>query len=111
MSTLAEVARRAGAGEQQVAHHRARRAAAHRPPRLVMMQIAIAVTTTARRYGHDVLLITDDEGPAGVWRVVGSGLADAVILMDVELDDERIPVLRELRFVHGRERSSAAAEP
>lgn len=62
----------------------------------VMMQIAIAVTTTARQYGHDVLLITNDEGPAGVRRVAGSGLADAVILMDVELDDDRVAVLREL---------------
>jgi DNA-binding LacI/PurR family transcriptional regulator len=62
----------------------------------VMMQIAIAVTTTARQYGHDVLLITNDEGPAGVRRVAGSGLADAVILMDVELADDRVDVLREL---------------
>jgi DNA-binding LacI/PurR family transcriptional regulator len=62
----------------------------------VMMQIAIAVTTTARKYGHDVLLITNDEGPAGVRRVAATGLADAVILMDVELHDERVDVLREL---------------
>lgn len=61
----------------------------------VMMQIAIAVTTTARQYGHDVLLITNDEGPEGVRRVAGSGLADGVILMDVELEDERVAVLRE----------------
>jgi DNA-binding LacI/PurR family transcriptional regulator len=60
----------------------------------VMMQIAIAVTTTARQYGHDVLLITNDEGPDGVRRVAGSGLADGVILMDVELEDERVEVLR-----------------
>jgi DNA-binding LacI/PurR family transcriptional regulator len=62
----------------------------------VMMQIAIAVTTTARQYGHDVLLITNDEGPEGVRRVAGSGLADGVILMDVELEDERVEVLRGL---------------
>lgn len=61
----------------------------------VMMEIAVSVTTTARRHGYDVLLITADEGPDGVRRVVGSGLADGVILMDVELDDPRIPVLRE----------------
>jgi DNA-binding LacI/PurR family transcriptional regulator len=62
----------------------------------VMMQIAIAVTTAARRRGHDVLLITNDEGPEGIRRVAGTGLADAVILMDVGLDDERVAVLREL---------------
>ncbi|WP_434443186.1 LacI family DNA-binding transcriptional regulator [Lentzea sp. E54] len=60
----------------------------------VMMEIAIAVTTAARRHGYDVLLITNDEGPDGVRRIAASGLADGVVLMDVELDDERIPVLR-----------------
>ncbi|WP_225848978.1 LacI family DNA-binding transcriptional regulator [Streptomyces sp. HPF1205] len=61
----------------------------------VMMEIAIAVTVTARRHGYDVLLITNDEGPDGVRRVARSGLADGVILMDVQLDDPRIAVLRE----------------
>lgn len=61
----------------------------------VMMEIAIAVATTARTFGHDVLLLTGEEGPAGVSRIAASGLADAVIVMDVELDDERVPLLRE----------------
>jgi DNA-binding LacI/PurR family transcriptional regulator len=61
----------------------------------VMMDIAIAVATTARTHGYDVLLLTGEEGPAAVRRVAGSGLADAMILMDVELQDERLPVLRE----------------
>lgn len=60
----------------------------------VMMEIAIAVATTARAHGYDVLLLTGEEGPAAVRRVTGSGLADAMILMDVELDDERLPLLR-----------------
>lgn len=62
----------------------------------VLMQIATAVATAARSAGHDVLLLTGDEGIRGLRRIVASGLADAVILMDVELDDERIPVLKEL---------------
>ncbi|WP_033214528.1 LacI family DNA-binding transcriptional regulator [Kitasatospora phosalacinea] len=61
----------------------------------IMMEIAVSVTMAARQHGYDVLLITNDEGPDGVRRVAASGLADGVILMDVELDDERIPVLRE----------------
>ncbi|MEW9513520.1 LacI family DNA-binding transcriptional regulator [Streptomyces bacillaris] len=61
----------------------------------VMMEIAIAVATHAREYGFDVLMLTGEEGPAAVRRVVASGLVDAVILMDVELDDARLPVLRE----------------
>jgi DNA-binding LacI/PurR family transcriptional regulator len=62
----------------------------------IMMEIAISVTVTARQHRHDVLLITNDEGPEGVRRVAASGLADGVILMDVELDDERVPALRTL---------------
>ncbi|MEV4558086.1 LacI family DNA-binding transcriptional regulator [Kitasatospora sp. NPDC049285] len=58
-----------------------------------MMEIAIAVTVAAREHGYDVLLLTNDEGPDGVQRVAASGLADGVILMDVRLDDERVPVL------------------
>ncbi|WP_405887294.1 LacI family DNA-binding transcriptional regulator [Streptomyces longwoodensis] len=61
----------------------------------VMMEIAIAVATTARLHGYDVLLLTGEEGPDAVRRVTGSGLADAMIVMDVELDDERLPLLRQ----------------
>jgi DNA-binding LacI/PurR family transcriptional regulator len=61
----------------------------------VMMEIAIAVATTARTHGYDVLLLTGEEGPTAVRRIAGSSLADAVILMDVELQDERLPLLRE----------------
>ncbi|MFB7599411.1 LacI family DNA-binding transcriptional regulator [Streptomyces sp. NPDC056160] len=60
----------------------------------VMMEIAVAVATTARAHGYDVLLLTGEEGPDAVRRVTGSGLADAMILMDVELQDERLPLLR-----------------
>jgi DNA-binding LacI/PurR family transcriptional regulator len=61
----------------------------------VIMEIAMAVTTEAREFGQDVLLLTKDEGTAGVRRIAGSGLADAMIVMDIELEDDRIPVLRE----------------
>ncbi|PBC70360.1 LacI family transcriptional regulator [Streptomyces sp. TLI_235] len=59
-----------------------------------MMEIAIAVTVAAREHGYDVLLLTNDEGPEGVRRVAATGLADGVILMDVRLHDDRVPVLR-----------------
>lgn len=61
----------------------------------VIMEIVTAVATAARVAGQDVLLLTGEEGTSGVRRVAGSGSADALILMDVELDDERLPVLRE----------------
>ncbi|WP_093802291.1 LacI family DNA-binding transcriptional regulator [Streptomyces sp. Wb2n-11] len=60
----------------------------------VMMEIAVAVATTARTHGYDVLLLTGEEGAPAVRRVTGSGMADAMILMDVELDDDRLPLLR-----------------
>ncbi|NES13620.1 MULTISPECIES: LacI family DNA-binding transcriptional regulator [Micromonospora] len=62
----------------------------------VVMQFATAVVTTARRHDHDVLLVTSDEGPAGLRRIAGSAIVDGVLLMDVELEDSRVPLLREL---------------
>src|SRR3954463_12372830 len=54
----------------------------------VMMEIAMAVTTAARTHGYDILLLTGEEGAQAVRRIEGSALADAMIVMDVELDDE-----------------------
>lgn len=62
----------------------------------ILMQFATSVVTGAREHDHDVLLLTNDEGPDGLRRVARSALVDAVIVMDVELDDDRLPVLREL---------------
>jgi DNA-binding LacI/PurR family transcriptional regulator len=42
-----------------------------------------------------VLLLTNDEGPAGIRRVATSARADAVILTDVGMEDERIAMVRE----------------
>jgi DNA-binding LacI/PurR family transcriptional regulator len=62
----------------------------------VVMQFAISVVTTARGFDHDVLLLTQDEGVEGLQRVAGTSLVDAIIVMDVELHDARLPVLRSL---------------
>lgn len=62
----------------------------------VIMQFAISVVTSARGFDHDVLLLTQDEGVAGLQRVAGTSLVDAIIVMDVELHDVRLPVLRSL---------------
>lgn len=51
---------------------------------------ACGSSDSGKREGH-----LGQGGPEGVRRVAASGLADGVILMDVELDDPRIPVLRE----------------
>lgn len=69
------------------------RAGMHLP---VLMQFATTVVTTARQYDHDVLLVTADEGEAGLRRVAASAMVDGLVLMDVELDDRRVPLLHEL---------------
>lgn len=63
----------------------------------VIMQFVTAVVTAARSYNHDVLLLTKDEGTAGLERVAGAAMVDALILMDIERDDARVPALRRLR--------------
>jgi LacI family transcriptional regulator len=62
----------------------------------VLMQFATSVVTTARQYDHDVLLVTADEGPAGLRRIAASAMVDGLVLMDVEMHDPRVPLLREL---------------
>lgn len=69
------------------------RAGIHVP---VVMQFAVSVVTTARRYDHDVLLLTQEEGEEGLRRVADTALVDALIVMDVQLDDPRLPLLRAL---------------
>jgi DNA-binding LacI/PurR family transcriptional regulator len=59
----------------------------------VVMQFVASVTTAARTHDHDVLLLTKDEGPDGLKRVAGSAIADALIVMDIESADPRIPML------------------
>ena len=63
----------------------------------VVMQFVAAAVTAARGYDHDLLLLTKDEGPEGVRRVSASAIADAVIVMDVESSEPRVPVLQSLR--------------
>ncbi|MCO5991164.1 LacI family transcriptional regulator [Actinoallomurus spadix] len=62
----------------------------------IVMQMVIAAVTSARSYDHDVLLLTQDEGVGGLERVAGSSLVDAILVMDVEMHDVRLPVLRSL---------------
>lgn len=61
----------------------------------VMMDIAIGVVTTARGFGYDVLLLTNDEGADGIRRVASTARADAVILTDIGMADDRIAAVKE----------------
>ncbi|MFJ8003593.1 LacI family DNA-binding transcriptional regulator [Streptomyces fagopyri] len=69
------------------------RAGIHVP---VVMQFAVSVVTAARQHDHDVLLLTQEEGAEGLRRVADTALVDALIVMDVQLHDPRLPLLRAL---------------
>lgn len=89
------------AGARSLASNRANVIALVLPLRVgmqmpVLMRFASSVATTARQYEHDVLLVTADEGPAGLLRIAGSAMVDGIVLMDVEMHDERVTLLREL---------------
>lgn len=61
-----------------------------------MMGFISVIAATARQSDYDILLVTDDEGPQGLERVVGQQLVDGLIIMQVEGDDARVPVIRNL---------------
>ncbi|MFK0168450.1 LacI family DNA-binding transcriptional regulator [Streptomyces sp. NPDC090306] len=69
------------------------RAGIHVP---VVMRFAVSVVTAARSHDHDVLLLTQEEGEEGLRRVADTALVDALIVMDVQLHDPRLPLLRSL---------------
>ena len=99
--SIAELGYRPNAGARALASNRTNVVALVVPLRTdlnvpVVMQFVTATVTEARSHDHDVLLLTADEGAEGLRRVVASSLADALIVMDVEADEPRVPVLREL---------------
>ena len=54
------------------------------------------IASSARAHEHEVLLVTSDEGSAGLRRLAGRSLCDAIVLMDVEARDERVTVAASL---------------
>ncbi|MFI9380408.1 LacI family DNA-binding transcriptional regulator [Kutzneria sp. NPDC052558] len=62
----------------------------------VIMQFVSSVVTAAREHELDLLLLTKDNGSADLRRVASSAIADALIVMDVESADGRVPVLSAL---------------
>ncbi|MFE4052263.1 LacI family DNA-binding transcriptional regulator [Streptomyces sp. YIM B13518] len=60
----------------------------------VVTRFAVSVVTAARAHDHDVLLLTQGEGEEDIGRVAATRLADGVIVMDVQLQDPRLPLLR-----------------
>jgi len=50
------------------------------------------IASSARANDHEVLLVTADEGSAGLKRLAGRALCDAIIMMDIQDHDDRVPV-------------------
>jgi DNA-binding LacI/PurR family transcriptional regulator len=60
------------------------------------MTFVLSVTTAAREYDYDVLLLTQDEATSGISRVAQSSLVDGIILLDVSNEDARTDLVRTL---------------
>lgn len=58
----------------------------------VIMQFVAGVVTRARDFDHDVLLLTQDD-VSGLDRVTGGSMVDALVMMDIEADDPRVPLV------------------
>jgi DNA-binding LacI/PurR family transcriptional regulator len=54
------------------------------------------IASVARERDHEVLLVSSDEGSAGLRRLAGRKLCDAIVLMGIEANDDRIPVAASL---------------
>jgi DNA-binding LacI/PurR family transcriptional regulator len=62
----------------------------------VVTRFVSGAATKARRYGMDLLLMTADEGLPALRRAANSAKVDGFLVMDVGLDDDRVPLLRQL---------------
>ena len=60
------------------------------------MAFVLATTVAARRHDYDILLLTDEQASAGMRRVAATGLVDAILVLDVAPDDERVPLARSI---------------
>ncbi|MFG6475341.1 LacI family DNA-binding transcriptional regulator [Microbacterium sp. P06] len=58
------------------------------------MSFVLATAIAARRNDYDILLLTDEQARDGMSRVAASGLVDAILVLDVAPDDDRVPLAR-----------------
>lgn len=61
------------------------------------MAFVLATAVAARRRGYDILLLTDEQTSEGMNRVAASNLVDAILVLDVAPDDERVEISRSVR--------------
>lgn len=69
------------------------RADSHAPTH---MSFVLATAVAARRHDYDILLLTEEQASAGMSRVASSGLVDAILVLDVGPEDERVPLARSI---------------
>ncbi len=58
------------------------------------MAFVLATAVAARRNDYDILLLTEEDAKAGMSRVASNGLVDAILVLDVAPDDERVALAR-----------------
>lgn len=61
------------------------------------MTFALEVTKAARTNGYDTLLLVDDDAVVGMRRTAGTALSDGIVVLDVDVHDERAELARSLR--------------
>ncbi|WP_344102172.1 LacI family DNA-binding transcriptional regulator [Myceligenerans crystallogenes] len=94
---IAELGYRPHAGARALASSRTNTIALMVPLRVgvnvhVIMEFVGGVVARARDFSHDVLLLTQDD-VSGLDRVTSGSIVDALVMMDVEADDPRVPVV------------------
>lgn len=62
-----------------------------------MLQYLLAIDSTARLHGYDILMVTDPTGGPALRRVTSSTMVDGVVLLDVTHADVRLDALRQAR--------------
>lgn len=60
------------------------------------MAFVLATAVAARRNDYDILLLTEEDATAGMSRVASNGLVDAILVLDVAPDDERVGLARSI---------------
>ena len=63
---------------------------------LQRMEFVLAILQAAKAEGVTLLLLGADDGASEVKKVAGTAMVDGVIVMEIELHDPRLPVLRSL---------------
>jgi DNA-binding LacI/PurR family transcriptional regulator len=98
---IAELTYHPNAGARALASHRSQIVAVVMPFDSALgaqglMAFVEEITLAARQHDHDVLMVTADEGVAGLQRVAGRALCDAIVVMEVRTDDPRAALARDL---------------